>query len=104
MSNITKMKQAVVTVVGIKNRCRKRDNHSFDLPEVPAENFNQEDAEREAIATALRNMKTVERVLFSVHPYDLEDIGEGVIVRSYTIALGMNTRIDLTDRVKAGAK
>ncbi len=95
----TKMKQASVTVVGIKNRCRKRDHHTFNLPEVLAENFNQEEAEREALVTVRRNMKTIERVLFSVHPYDLEDIGDGCIVRSYTIALGMNTRIDLTDRL-----
>lgn len=93
------MKQASITVVGIKNRCRKRDHHTFNLPEVPAEQFNQDDAEREGLALARRNMKTIERVLFSVHPFILEDIGEGVIVRSYTIALGMNRRIDLTDRL-----
>lgn len=104
MSQKTKMKKAVVTVVGVKNRCRKRDSHSFNLPELPEENFNQEEAEKEAITTVLKNMKTIERVLFSVHPFDMEDIGEGVIVRRYTIALGMNTRKDITERVKAGAK
>lgn len=81
------MKQATVYCVGVKVRCRKEDRHSFNLPELPAEEFNQENAEREALAIVRRNMKTVRYAKMSVHPFMLEDDGH-MLIRSFSIGLG----------------
>lgn len=94
------MKQASVYCVGIKKRCRNVDHHTLKLPEVLASEFSSEQALTDAIALVGQSMKTVQQAKLTVHPFAMEDLGNGVIVRSYTIALGFAKSLDITEAVR----
>lgn len=90
----TQMKQATIYCVGIKNRCRKFDRHTLNLPERAAEQFDADQALKDAVEIVRRTMKTVTNARLTIHEFTLENDGHGLI-RSFSIALGQDKSVDI---------
>jgi len=93
-----KIMEATVYATGIKKRCRKIGHHSFVLGEVPEQEATAALLDRAVVRVNANMQKITGQVYLRLHPIELEDLGDGLVIRTYEISLGhgMATHIPLT--------